>query len=317
MSDAQKNATNWFVKLSSGEATAEDYEQLQSWRQSHVDNENAWQKIQAVSNQFKVKSHSNIVSTLERLYDKPSSESRRSAMKQLGIFIVAGTASYYADEKKPWRAALADYATNTGKTQKIALSDQTLMYVNTQTIVDVHFDENQRTVILHQGEIYIETGHEQNKKHRPFIIKTQHGAVTALGTRFSIRDFQDFAEVNVFEGAVSVQAGKQSTPAIVIKANESMRFDALQPQQKTSAKPASIAWTKGFIIADETQLSAFLLELSRYRPGSISCHPSIAGVKISGSFPIEDTDVVLTALTEKFPIKIQTFTRFWTKVLPA
>ena len=54
----------------------------------------------------------------------------------------------------------------------------------------------------------------------------------------------------------------------------------------------------------------------RYRPGLIVCHPAIADLRLSGVFPVADTDKVLAALANSLPVQVRTRTRFWVTVEP-
>mgnify|MGYP006168194483 CR=1 FL=1 len=57
-----------------------------------------------------------------------------------------------------------------------------------------------------------------------------------------------------------------------------------------------------------------LADLSRYRRGVVQCDPQIAGLKISGAFPIDDTDLALSALESGFSLQVRHFSRYWVNV---
>jgi len=317
MNNASKLATKWFVQLSSGSATQKDYQACQAWREAHPENENAWKKIEQVTSQLKgFSTEVGVKGTLRRLYDQPHSEGRRQLLKQLAVLMAVSSTSYLAYKKQPWQGLVADYSTQTGERREVALSDGTRLFINTSTAVDVDFDAAQRTLTLHKGEILIETGHEQGMPYRTFKVKTQHGAVTALGTRFSVRDHQDFSSVNVFEGAVKVSPQRSQGASITLQAGESVHFSISAIHQKGLADYAAVSWTQGFIIVDQLMLAEVVEELSRYRTGLLQCDPRISQLRISGSFPT-DTDAALNILVHKLPLQLQTFTRYWTKVTPA
>ncbi|HBD34979.1 MAG TPA: histidine kinase, partial [Cupriavidus sp.] len=58
----------------------------------------------------------------------------------------------------------------------------------------------------------------------------------------------------------------------------------------------------------------FLAEVDRYRPGRLRCAPDVADLRVSGTFPIADTDRILDALRTALPVRIQFLTRYWTTV---
>ncbi|MNW08331.1 fec operon regulator FecR [compost metagenome] len=60
-----------------------------------------------------------------------------------------------------------------------------------------------------------------------------------------------------------------------------------------------------------------LAELARYRHGRLDCDPAIAGLRVSGSFPLREPDRALLLLSQTLPIRLQSFTRYWLNVVPA
>ena len=65
---------------------------------------------------------------------------------------------------------------------------------------------------------------------------------------------------------------------------------------------------------DNSQLGDFLAELSRHRPGILRCDPSVAGLELTGVFPLADTDRVLAALQQSLPVQVHSLTRYWISV---
>ncbi|HGY5781881.1 TPA: iron dicitrate transport regulator FecR, partial [Serratia marcescens] len=49
----------------------------------------------------------------------------------------------------------------------------------------------------------------------------------------------------------------------------------------------------------------------------LSCDPAVAGLRVSGSFPLSDTDRALALLRQTLPVRLQSFTRYWLQIVPA
>jgi len=62
------------------------------------------------------------------------------------------------------------------------------------------------------------------------------------------------------------------------------------------------AWTRGMLMADGMRLADFAAELQRYRGGVVRCDPAVAGVRVSGTFPMDDTDMALAMLASTYPV---------------
>ncbi|WP_370444251.1 hypothetical protein [Candidatus Burkholderia verschuerenii] len=52
------------------------------------------------------------------------------------------------------------------------------------------------------------------------------------------------------------------------------------------------------------RLADFLSEIGRYRRGVVRCDASIADLRLSGTYPLDDTDRVLAALAHALPVRI-------------
>ncbi|WP_409567129.1 FecR family protein, partial [Pseudomonas sp.] len=119
------------------------------------------------------------------------------------------------------------------------------------------------------------------------------------GTRFSVRTEGDHTRVAVFEHQVRVSPDG-AAPSL-LDAGSQCR---LQPGRSAviEALPAGQdAWTHGVLLANDQRLDDFLAELSRYRAGWLRCDPAVAGLRISGTFAINDTEQALRAVASALP----------------
>lgn len=314
-SNALHDAAEWFVQLTSGEATAQDREAWQAWVNADVEHQQAWQRIEGVTSQFKGLDPKTSIAVLNSSNANSSiSNERRQAIKTLGLLFAVGSAGWLTYNTSPWDALMADYATATGEIKHIQLSDGTRLVLNTNSQISIDFDEQHRNVRLLKGEVYIETAHEENRVYRPFNVITDHGIATALGTRFSTRVDNELSCVNVYQDTVKVQAMAGETT--FINAGESVKFTSNTIHPIMAVDDAANAWTKGFIIADKMPLAQFVEELARYNSGILRCDPAIANLEISGSYPLTDVDATLHSISTIFPIKIDHFTRYWIMLKP-
>ena len=56
---------------------------------------------------------------------------------------------------------------------------------------------------------------------------------------------------------------------------------------------------------------------SRYRRGHLGVAPEVADLRITGSFPLHDTDKALSALLPTLPVQIEQHTPYWVTVAKA
>jgi transmembrane sensor len=57
-----------------------------------------------------------------------------------------------------------------------------------------------------------------------------------------------------------------------------------------------------------------LADISRYRSGVLRCDPRIAQLKVSGAFPIDNTDRALAALESGLSLRVTQYSRYWVNV---
>ena len=81
--------------------------------------------------------------------------------------------------------------------------------------------------------------------------------------------------------------------------------------QAPRSAPHADDWVQGALFADGMRLDAFVDALSRYRKGRLVCDPSVAGLRISGSYPLGDTDRILASVERALPVRVDRYTRYW------
>ena len=70
-------------------------------------------------------------------------------------------------------------------------------------------------------------------------------------------------------------------------------------------------WTEGMLVINDRALRDVLHELARYRRGHLSCTDDVANLRISGTFPIDDTDLAVLAIAKVLPVTVVSRTRYW------
>ena len=318
--DVAHAAANWFVQLTSDSVSDADRSAWQRWRAAHPEHERAWLRTQALSQQFAQLDPTVGLQVLNRKRAGVS-QARRHAVKSLALLLTVGGSSWFAYRELQWQAWASDYRTVTGEQRRVLLTDGTSLMLNTATAVNVVFSADQRLIVLHQGEILVESGRDagyggrSGRKYRPLRVQTTEGRLTALGTRFIVRNDGSQSHLSVLESAVEVQpevGGARS--AHIVQSGEDVWFDRNNVRPEKLAETARDAWTRGMLFADGMPLTDFIAELRRYRPGHLACDPELASFRISGSFPLGNTDAILQSVVDTFPVKVTMVTRYWVRV---
>ncbi len=309
-----RRAVEWLVALQSGDVSREA---LQAWLAQHPDHVRAWQRIESVNNKLRGVASPLTTALAHATLTAPRSNKRRAAIKTLATFFFVGATAYMAEEHLPWRAWSADERTALGERRTIVLVDGTELVLNTDTAVNVRFTEQERRVDLLGGEIMITTAKDALELPRPFVVQTAQGELQPVGTRFVVRQQTEVSRLDVFEGAVEIRPKDGAGLKRVIQAGQRVQFTHDGISDPVILKSDDGAWTEGMIVASGMRLQDFLAELSRYRRGRLTCDPAIADLRVSGSYPLTDTDLILTALGSTLPVEIHFMTRYWVTIRPA
>ncbi|PYY70845.1 histidine kinase [Pseudomonas jessenii] len=312
---ALEEAAEWLIRLSEGELDETERAEWECWQASTPERHRAWSRAQLLQSKLGGLPPSLAMSAL----DRPSSPARRMALGKLAMILAAlpvGWGSWKLLEAQQWTA---DYRTAVGQQRQLTLADGSQITLNTDSAIDVLYDANQRLIRLREGEILVQTAADNLPQARPFLVSTRQGLMQALGTRFTVRELSTRTQLAVLEGAVSVRLSDASRAApLIVNAGERTDFSSRSFGQVNPVDRSVSAWSQGMLMADNLRLADFVIELARYRSGIVRCHPAIADLRISGAFPIRETQRTLNMLVQTYPVIASGhLSGYWVTLYPA
>lgn len=303
-------ATEHLVALWSGDLDAARRGAIERWRGAHPDHELAWQRLASIASALDSVPRETARKAL--LDAPPAGISRRRALQLLGIAAVSIAAVPLARDTMAWQRLVADHRSATGERRSIALPDGTQLLLNTSSAVDIDYGPAQRRILLRAGEIFIATALDPAPQPRPFTVHTRHGTALALGTRYAVRLDENETRVAVFEGSVRVAPQGALAQARTLAMGERVRFSASGMHAPEPATRADDAWTRGQLMVERVRLADLLTELRRYRRGLLTWDGALAGLRVTGVFSIDDTDLALASLAQSLPLTAGRRTPYWT-----
>ncbi|MGE7991208.1 FecR domain-containing protein [Pseudomonas sp. NPDC089554] len=300
-----EQAVHWLLE-SQDEGFGQARQQaLEHWLQADHEHQRAWAHIQQVNQRLRGVASPVVHATLQA----PPSPARRRALKALLLFGVASATGLGLQQHNPLPGLMADYRSSVGQRRRLALSDGSQLHLNTRSAADVRFDGQQRRVDLLDGELLLEVAHDP----RPLLLHTAKMALRLEAGRFNVRQFEGFSQVSVFSG--SALLGGQALLAGQQARLLSGAWQGIAPLEHNSG-----AWVDGMLVVSQMRLVDFLAELSRYRQGQLGCSEQVADLRISGSYPLDDSERILEMLEVALPVRVRRFTRYWVTIerrLPA
>lgn len=199
------------------------------------------------------------------------------------------------------------YATDIGDREIITLADGSHVELNTNSVLRADITAQHRIVTLEKGEAYLDIKHDA--KH-PFIVRAQQYRITDLGTKFVVRSKPQRLEVSLVEGSAEIAPLNPKSPAtpVVLKPGDmaighESRI-ALVKRGKHLIEE-DLGWRRGVLVFDNTTLESAVAELNRYnRQQLVISDPSVARLKIVGTFPATDIQLVLAAAEDVYGLHI-------------
>lgn len=202
------------------------------------------------------------------------------------------------------------YRTQTGQQSTINLVDGSTIELNTDSILQVNYDEQSRQLVLLRGEAYFNVAKDPS---RPFFVIANDKRVTAVGTEFSVRLDKDRVRVNLVEGIVSVDRANSNgeflpdvgNDAQVMHAGEQLIAIERQPFKKAvTDTEVATSWRRGRVVFENEPLSRVVPELNRYTSRKLVIgSESLADLRVSGSFRAGSSDNFARTLEVTFPVK--------------
>ena len=310
-------AVAWMVKLQSGRATPQDHEACEHWQHERPEHAQAWATLSGFSQRLKTLPPSLARSALTAASRELERERapRRSALLK-GVALLVGTAGIglASTPNGGWKSLAASHRTGVGERRRVALADGSVLHLNTATALDVRVDARERCIDLFAGEVLVECARDTGNcstTSRPFVLRTAQGRIQADEGRFIVRQLAARTFVQALEGWIDVSPGNGQLASRRLTPGRQWAFDAHGAGAVEAANGDAGAWVDGVIVARDMPLAALAAELSRFRRGWLRCDAAVAGLRISGVFPVDDLHRVVAAIQRTLPVRARTRTSWW------
>jgi len=305
--EIDKLAADWAVKQDLGVLSAAEQAEFEAWLAADVRHLGAYGRAEAV------------LGRLERLNvaasEADESETAGRAWNRRRLVMAGGVAASFV---LAIGVALRfvngsqeeTFATEIGQMKEVVLSDGSVVSLNTDSRIRVHFTEEVRTVRLLQGEVLFDVA---KNKMRPFVVTAGDTQVRAVGTSFSVSMLpRRPIQVLVKEGVVELKR-INAPKAVPVRAKANVRAIA-QPGEPiiTIAVPQDLlardlAWQRGSIALTDQTLEDAANEFARYSEVRIVVDPSVSTKTVTGLFaandPVGFARAVASVLKLKWEVK--------------
>ncbi|HKS11694.1 MAG TPA: FecR domain-containing protein [Pseudomonas sp.] len=305
-------AIAWKLCLEEGSSSAEERKRFMRWHAASEEHARAWLQLGMLDQRVSAAAGPARKTLLQ------SRATLRQRARTLGgglasVLLVGAMLAWIGAPSLSPDYWLADQRTATGEVRSLRLEDGTLLSLNTHSAVDLRFDAEQRLIVLHQGEISVETGHADA---RPLVVRTEDGNLRPLGTRFLVKREDRGTRLEVLQSAVAAQP-RNSGDERVLREGQQVLMNADSLGLIAPVPAGADAWTQGMLVVDNARLADLVATLARYRSGHLSVADEVADLRVTGSFPLTDTDLALASLLPVLPVKVERHTPWWVTLVPS
>lgn len=186
--------------------------------------------------------------------------------------------------------SLKSYDTAPGEMATLTLPDKSTVVLNASSSLsyDKKKWENERILNL-DGEAFFKVS-----KGNKFMVLTEAGRVTVLGTQFNVKDRQGYFEVACYEGLVRVSASNRE---VTLQGGETFRLFNGRIQDVGNFNTSAPSWLNNESSFNMVPLGEVIAELERQYNVSISAPEVDLNQLFSGSFTHNDLALALESVT--------------------
>jgi transmembrane sensor len=342
-SDRLAQATEWFFRLRSEQASVEDLTRFQCWLEEHGDNAGSYRNVSA--SWSAVAQHASAPEIMAERRDALENAQRAARgrwradrPRGLRLAIATGFAGMaVAAIVGLWSQSSTDlYSTGVGERRTLTLIDGSIVTLDAKSRIRVDYRPKERLLSLEQGQARFDVAKDPT---RPFRVRAGKETVVAIGTQFNVELVSGNVLVTMIEGHVAVTGvarGLQdvssasgnfftnskknpelsawqralsaaSEPSVIeLRAGEGLRVgrDGRATLEPKIDVARATAWQSGKLFFDHEPLASAAERVSRYSRLKIEVDPSVANVSVSGVFNTGDAHAFVEAIAAYFPVEI-------------
>lgn len=316
--DILQEACDWIAKLDR-ELSVKEEQELGQWLALSAQHTECF--LEAASMMDKLDE----LSRLESLFPEQTTEKRTSAMwitavaasfvLCMSVLLMTQTTPQVEDSH-----FTAAYQTTVGEKTTIHLPDGSTLILNTDTSVNIDYNNQLRMITLHNGELHVDVAHNRDI---PLQVIVNDKVIQAVGTAFNVQFVENSVELIVTDGVVQIGQQPENTKApLPLKADmqltegQQVEFPQ-QPSLKAQsllfndidkhALTSTLSWQRGRLVFNGDKLHHVLDEISRYSGVTFNIEntPKLRNLQIAGVFQTDDVEQLLTVLRQSFKLNVE------------
>jgi len=183
--------------------------------------------------------------------------------------------------------------TSNAERQTVQLPDGSNIVLHSESKITYYkdFNDSHREITL-EGEAYFSV----KKSSAPFIINTDYGIITVLGTTFNVRSREDGFEVGVNKGQVNVS---NKICSLILNSGEIVRTNSIFTQNnlKNVSYDNYPGWINNKLYCQNTKLEEVCSEIERtFNITILFSNPNLKNISVTGLIEISNLENALATV---------------------
>ncbi|MCT4497874.1 DUF4880 domain-containing protein [Pseudomonas sivasensis] len=287
-----EEAIGWLVQIQSGDFSVEQQAALEVWRGTSAHHRQVYAQLIAGLDQLKASPwRGRSSSQLLRSLEQPNSRRAflRTSLCALGLAAGVGWVTRFEPGGQ-------SYATGTGERRTCQLPDGSTLKLNARSQVIATLANGQPSLELRAGEILVNAS-------RPLQVSSRAGRITGASGRLMLSEQGAALRLVTLDSDVvlHLEGGTQQRVAM----HQSTVFDHQRILTQVPMATSETAWLEGWLVVRNQTLASVVDAIRPYRNGIVRLDSAVAGLRVTGRFPLDDAQQTLEALEQSLPIRVR------------
>lgn len=322
-------AALWLVRRS-GEAPIGDVSVFDEWLAGGSENREAWARACRMWGRFD-DAPDDVFAALRReaLEATPASSATRrphfalmAVAAAVLIAVTFGLVLDYFHDLPSGRTEIAArrpstshiLSTGNGQRRSVTLIDGTKVQLEAETSMRIAYLSGKRRVVLDHGQVFFNVAHDATK---PFVVLADGRMVTALGTRFTVRNGPGAYQVALLQGSVRVESEATARSVTLAPGEKFVAEGAFGTVSRLDGERTT-SDQSGEVEFDDTLLSRAVAEMNRYSVMQIVVTDAALGrMRVSGRFQAGDWASFCRMVSKILPLRVVRVSATRTELRPS
>jgi transmembrane sensor len=300
-----ETAEAWMARLIAADCSEEDRAAFEFWRAVDPAHADAFAEIEHLHRSTALLADDPLIRAVSRAARR---QTAATGHRWFGWALAAAAAIVLAVglTLRPYGTASSERRyTSTTTLQTVHLADGTRMRLDAASSATVRFDRHHRVVQLDSGRAEFAVAADTD---RPFEVHAGDAIIRDIGTTFQVSHNEQRVSIGLLEGRVEI-SGRRAGQIWVRQLMPSQQLQIDADGQAEPIAPLDIAaaqgWPLGQLVFHQRRLDDLLSEVNRYSSLKMRLgDPSLASLRVSGSFHAGDQQILAKALERGWQMKI-------------